>query len=253
MFPGDEVGAISRWTAVEMCADEFAALLSQRETAPSFQQRVRAWIVAAFGETVADDHEERNHRFLEEALELVQALGCTQDAANQLVDYVFTRPAGTPEQEAGGAQTTLAALCSANGLDLVAVRETELARMWERIETIRAKQAAKPKYSPLPESRETAPSPNRNIQHLQARADWYADGCDGLEDVEGYKREGLMQDAATDLQNALDLLVRGGAASIREIIASPDPADLVERPERPDEHRPSGASPPAIPPDDGGR
>lgn len=30
--------------------------------------------------------------------------------------------------------------------------DTELARCWEKIETIRAKQKAKPKHSPLPES-----------------------------------------------------------------------------------------------------
>ena len=46
---------------------------------------------------------------------------------------------------------TLAALCLAQGLDLHDEAETELARIWTKVEQIRAKQAAKPKYSPLPE------------------------------------------------------------------------------------------------------
>jgi hypothetical protein len=43
---------------------------------------------------------------------------------------------------------TLAALCLANGFDMHA-EETELARVWTKVEQIRAKQAAKPKHSPL--------------------------------------------------------------------------------------------------------
>ena len=40
------------------------------------------------------------HRFLEEALELVQACGATASEAHQLVDYVYGRPVGEPAQEA---------------------------------------------------------------------------------------------------------------------------------------------------------
>ena len=47
---------------------------------------------------------------------------------------------------------TLAALCLAQGLDMHAAAETELARIWTKVEQIRAKQAAKPKHSPLPAS-----------------------------------------------------------------------------------------------------
>jgi hypothetical protein len=118
----------------------------------SFQQRVREWTVACFGQTIADDKIERNHRFLEESLELVQALGCTRSEAHQLVDYVFARPEGTPEQECGGVKVTLAALCNANGLDMLKLGERELERAWSKIEKIRAKQAAKPKHSPLSEA-----------------------------------------------------------------------------------------------------
>lgn len=116
----------------------------------TFQDRVYPWLLECFGAVIANDREERNHRFLEESLELVQARGCTRDEAHQLVDYVYDRKVGEPSQEVGGVMVTLAALCLANGLDMHHAGETELARIWTKVETIRAKQAAKPKHSPLP-------------------------------------------------------------------------------------------------------
>lgn len=66
--------------------------------------------------------------------------------ANSVADAAV----GEPAQEVGGVMVTLAALCLANGLDMHAAGETELARIWTKVEAIRAKQAAKPKHSPLP-------------------------------------------------------------------------------------------------------
>ena len=103
-------------------------------------------LIAAYG----DDGTERNHRFLEEALELVQSLGCTQSEAHQLVGYVYGRPVGEPVQELGGVMVTLAALASCHDMDFEEAGETELARVWSKIDVIRAKQLAKPKHSPLP-------------------------------------------------------------------------------------------------------
>ena len=131
----------------EIRRDEFAAPQAQ---SADFQQRVQPWMMACFGPEISADRIERNHRFLEEALELVQSLGCTASEAHQLVDYVFGRPVGEPVQEAGGVMVTLAALCLASGLDMHACGETELARIWTKVEAIRTKQAAKPKHSPLP-------------------------------------------------------------------------------------------------------
>lgn len=119
--------------------------------AEAFQARVHPWMMKCFGAEIAADQHERNHRFLEEALELVQACGATASEAHQLVDYVYGRPVGEKHQEAGGVMVTLAALCLAQGLDMHAAGETELARIWTKVEQIRAKQAAKPKHSPLPE------------------------------------------------------------------------------------------------------
>ena len=117
---------------------------------PAFQARVQPWLIECFGEAIASNREERNHRFLEEALELVQACDTTADEAHALVDYVFGRPVGEPSQEVGGVMLTLAALCLANGFDMEAAGATELDRVWSKIDQIRAKQAAKPENSPLP-------------------------------------------------------------------------------------------------------
>lgn len=126
-----------------------------QESAPgqltkSFQDRVQPWMMECFGPMIAGDKEERSHRFFEEATELVQACGMPAQDAHALVDYVYGRPVGEKGQEVGGAMVTLAALCLAQGLDMHAEAETELARIWTKVPQIRAKQASKPKGSALP-------------------------------------------------------------------------------------------------------
>jgi hypothetical protein len=115
-----------------------------------FQRRVRPWMMACFGPVISNDKQERNHRFLEEALELVQACGATASEARQLVEYVYGRPVGEPVQEVGGVMVTLAALCLAQGLDMHDAAEVELERIWTKVEQIRQKQASKPPMGPLP-------------------------------------------------------------------------------------------------------
>lgn len=117
----------------------------------TIQERTLPWLIACFGHEIAGDKKERNHRFLEEALELVQACNCSASEAHQLVDYVFNRPVGDKGQEVGGVMITLAALCLANGIEMDTEAEIELKRIWEKKETIRLKQLNKPKHSPLPE------------------------------------------------------------------------------------------------------
>ena len=117
----------------------------------TFQIRVAEWLAACFGRNVAMDRDERLHRFLEEALELAQASGCTKDDAVQLVNYVFSRPPGDLVGEVGGVMVTLAGLCEASGVDLEDASELELARNWSRTEEIRAKRARKHVGSPLPQ------------------------------------------------------------------------------------------------------
>lgn len=118
----------------------------------NFQEAVYKWTVKAFGKEVAKDKVERNQRFLEEALELVQSLDLPKEDALKLVDYVYSRPKGEPSQEVGGVSVTLSNLCSANDIFLDIAAETELYRINrpEILEKIRIKQANKPKNSPLP-------------------------------------------------------------------------------------------------------
>lgn len=120
-------------------------------THKSYQCRVEDWLTACFSPSVRRDRHERTHRFLEEALELAQANGCLREEAKALVDYVYSRPKGNLELEVGGVMVTLAGLCSATGVDLEQAANQELQRNWERIDTIRQKQAAKPHGSPLPQ------------------------------------------------------------------------------------------------------
>lgn len=121
------------------------------------QPRVREWVLACFGEVIADDQVERRQRFLEEALELVQAAGAPRSEIVKLMDYVYSRPVGELPQEIGGTMTTLAAFCSAHNLDMHLCGEFELARIWTKVEAIRKKQATKPKNSPLPQTNERVP------------------------------------------------------------------------------------------------
>jgi hypothetical protein len=121
----------------------------QRES--TFQSRVEPWMLACFGHKISADKKERNHRFLEEALELVQSNGCTKQEAHLLVDYVYGRKEGEINQEVGGVMVTLAALCLANGVNMHECGEKELERIWGMVDQIRDKQACKPKHSPLPQ------------------------------------------------------------------------------------------------------
>lgn len=141
--PAKALNAVQRLTA-------FGAALPDSSLA--FQVRVRPWLLACFGEVIADDGMERNHRFLEEALELVQACGCTEEEAHNLVVYVFARPVGERSQEVGGVMVTLAALCLAHKLDMHKAGEVELGRISQPdvIAKIRIKQANKPAMSALP-------------------------------------------------------------------------------------------------------
>ncbi len=185
-----------------------------------FQDRVQPWMMACFGSIISGDREERNHRFLEESLELVQACGATQSEAHQLVDYVYGRPVGEKSQEVGGVMVTLAALCLAQGLDMSAAAETELARIWTKVEQIRAKQAAKPKYSPLPEAAPTQPKCGMCNGHgivghmtIEGGEGYPCPGCDG---------------SAQPAQSAIDLAVLAEREACRLVCMEgmdPNPMD----------------------------
>jgi hypothetical protein len=109
----------------------------------SFQQRVRAWLISCFSESIIVDKHERSNRFLEEALELVQSTGLTKEEAIRMVIYVYSRPVGEIEQEIGGCMVTLAGLAESFELSMVYSGEIELERIEQRIPETRAKQQTK--------------------------------------------------------------------------------------------------------------
>jgi hypothetical protein len=112
----------------------------------TFQSNVYLWLEVCFEESVVFDKKERSMRFLEESIELVQALGLSKDKAHKLVDHVYSRPVGEVEQEIGGVMITLAALCIANTEHMHEAGMKELDRVWKNIELIREKQKLKPKF-----------------------------------------------------------------------------------------------------------
>lgn len=89
------------------------------------------WVHDTFGEDCALDCTERAKRVLEEAIELAQASGVSEDDVDFITHYVYRRDVGEIDQEVGGVAITLAALCTANGLNL----ETE---MWREIRRVLA-------------------------------------------------------------------------------------------------------------------
>lgn len=162
-----------------------AALCNPRQQSPvgegakvnqpdNFQQRVAPWMTQCFGDEISSNIVERNHRFLEESLELVQAMGCTKDEAYQLVDYTFSRPVGDRQQEVGGVMVTLAALCLADNMNMHELGQRELDRIWTKIPEIRKKQAAKPAHSPLPQ-----PSPPIAEKVAQGHPEDACEKCGG--------------------------------------------------------------------------
>ena len=120
---------------------------------PERQKRATIWALECFGPEVVADLQERSYRFFEEAGELIQSLGVSQEIAHKLVNYVYGRPVEKdPGVEVGGVLMTLAVLCSGAGIVMSEAWDVELDRCWERIEKIRAKQGMKRKYlnDPLP-------------------------------------------------------------------------------------------------------
>jgi hypothetical protein len=142
-----------------------------------YQTIVGNWCRELFGAEIATNTDIRCYRFLEEAVELVQSLGCTRDRAFEVVNYVYNRPEGDASQEVGGTMITLAALCEAAGIDLEGAAWCEASRIEspEVKAKIRAKQASKIGTSPLPESAERCQVWVRGEKYRRRR-----DGYEGI-------------------------------------------------------------------------
>lgn len=92
------------------------------------QRVVVDWGVRCFGADHMADKIVRAARFLEEAIELVQAVGLPKDHAQRALDYVYSRPPGDPAQELGGVSNTQYALAGALSLSVAECEAREIAR-----------------------------------------------------------------------------------------------------------------------------
>lgn len=137
----------------QQAEDKYQALMNQRvadETDEGFQARVYNWMAKCFMRPDSMLPVQRSFRFIEEALELVQASGTSREEVLRLVEYVYGRPAGDVSQEIGGVMVTLSGLATSFRLSMEYAGNAELARCVENTEKIRAKDLAKPQRSPLP-------------------------------------------------------------------------------------------------------
>ena len=121
------------------------ALRQTRNVRNGRQKGLLEWAVNTFGEE-ANDPRMRAVRFLEEALELFQAIygGAGQSLAEELLKYVYGRPVGEIAQEIGGVTVTLAMLAASldASVDELELREIERVLHKDRA-NLRAKEADK--------------------------------------------------------------------------------------------------------------
>ena len=119
-------------------------MLACQEERDLRQRAILRWACDVFGAACATNRAERIQRFVEEALELAQALDMSRAEAHALVDFVYDRAKGEVHQEVGGVSISLLALCEHLGLSANA----EELREYQRILTLdrdklRAKQMSK--------------------------------------------------------------------------------------------------------------
>jgi NTP pyrophosphatase (non-canonical NTP hydrolase) len=111
-------------------------------TISGYQSDVDRWLADTFP-TFRYNNDERALRFLEEAIELFQAVGGREKHAHHLVEYVFNRPSGNIVQEIGGVLNTLATLATCHHVDLAFCAKEGLKDCWGRRDEIIKKQAMK--------------------------------------------------------------------------------------------------------------
>jgi hypothetical protein len=87
-----------------------------------------AWAIEVFGPIAADRHE-RAVRFLEEAVELAQVEGVSEEMIRAVATRVYRRPAGYLHKEIGQALVTLEVLAENVGV----CADDEAAREWRRV------------------------------------------------------------------------------------------------------------------------
>jgi hypothetical protein len=117
-------------------------LVQFQNTMRYYQRLIKKWLCDPnlVGEPQQfESIENRSQRFFEEATELVQATGLTEEQCHTLVSYVFNRPVGWQPQEVGGVMVCLAALCERIDLNAATclIKEAERIHQPEMIEKVR--------------------------------------------------------------------------------------------------------------------
>ena len=102
-------------------------------------------MLEVWGAEILHEKRERALRFLEEALELVQATGLYKDDVIRQMHYTYDRPVGKVEEELGQTQFTFFALAACHDIDSYeAFQEVyRIACTPERIEKVKAKNILK--------------------------------------------------------------------------------------------------------------
>lgn len=95
------------------------------------QKDVLDWVRNTFGQKFINDRE-RALRFIEESIELVQAIGLSKPDIIAVMRHVYGRPEGQYPNEMGGVMITLEALAEHLGVDLDYQNDLE----WKRINSL---------------------------------------------------------------------------------------------------------------------
>lgn len=93
------------------------------------QIEVAKWVAETFTNEQLMNQRVRCLRFIEEAFELVQALGLSKEAVVSVMDMTYSREPGVPTQEFGGVGITLLALATSCGVNADDLEERELKRV----------------------------------------------------------------------------------------------------------------------------
>jgi NTP pyrophosphatase (non-canonical NTP hydrolase) len=108
------------------------------------QGQVAEWCSAAFGSEHASSIPQRAVRLLEEAIELAQAAGVPRPMAENLLGFIYCKPAGELHQEIGGVSLCILALATAAGLSAEAEEVREIERVMSKpLEWFAARNKAK--------------------------------------------------------------------------------------------------------------
>lgn len=113
-----------------------------------YQERVQTWISDTFDPDQVTNIPERCFRFVEEAIELAQALGMQREDMYRLITRTYGREPGNVFSEIGDVAITLNGLSTAVNIDMIAAAEAGLSNNIKNAQAIREKWLNKIAISP---------------------------------------------------------------------------------------------------------